>query len=141
MSKRHRAGAFTLIELLLVMVILVVLASIVTVGWTKQRARADFTKAKTDIANYSTALDAFQITCGRFPTDEEGLNALTTNPGLPGWTGPYVKIIELDPWGDNYVYQAPGTHFPDSYDLHSAGPDKHDGDEDDIGNWQGGSAM
>lgn len=130
----HRA--FTLIELLLVMVILVVLAAIAGVNYGKYANRARVTKVKADLHQLGTALSAFQIDCGRLPTTDEGLGALASNPGASQWTGPYMDIIPRDPWDTPYVYQAPGEHLPHSFDLHSVGPDKQDGNEDDIGNWQ-----
>lgn len=130
--------AFTLIELLLVMVILVVLASVVTVQITQYRDKANLAKTKTDLHQLGTALTAFQIDCGQFPKDEEGLNALANDPGMSNWNGPYINVVPTDGWGSPYIYHAPGEHLPKSFDLYSAGPDKREGNEDDIANWQQG---
>ena len=134
-AKRIRARAFTLIELLLVTVILVVLASVVVPQFARRPDDARRAVAKVDIKMLETALAAFQIDCGRFPTNDEGLAVLVKNPGLDGWRGPYVKLVPNDPWGTPYIYQAPGTNLPDSFDLYSLGRDKQEGN-DDIANWQ-----
>ena len=138
MTTGRSVRAFTLIELLLVMVILVVLSGLVAVRFTQHRQKASIAAAKTDIRNYETAITTFQIDCGRFPTDEEGLSALVTNPGVAGWGGPYVKFVTSDPWGNPFIYQAPGAYLPDMFDLYSCGPDKQPGNEDDIVNWRSG---
>ncbi len=133
---RDRLNGFTLIELILVMVILVILASIMVPGVSRYRDRANLAKVRTDVKNLETCLGAFQIDCGRFPTNDEGLGVLVNDPGIPNWDGPYVKLVPSDPWGTPYVYQAPGPHFPKSFDLSSIGADKSAGTEDDLGNWQ-----
>jgi general secretion pathway protein G len=134
---RHEARGFTLIELLLVLVILTVLASLIVPQFTNQSKRAKSTAAKTDISNIGTALDAFEIDAGRYPTNDEGLDALVQQPsGVTEWHGPYLKQIKSDPWGNPYIYRYPGQHNTNSYDLSSAGPDGHDGDDDDVTNWK-----
>ena len=131
----RRHNAFTLIELLLVMVILVVLAAVVVPKFTNRSEQARTTAAKTQINSFETALDAFEVDCGRYPSSEEGLGALVSPPsGVQGWHGPYVKAIPADPWGTPYVYRYPGTHNAASYDVFSMGPDQHEGN-DDIDNW------
>ena len=129
-----RAG-FTLIELLLVLVILAVLAAVVVPKFTSRGKQARETAASTDISNLETALDAFQVDTGRFPTSDEGLGALLTQPGnVKTWHGPYIKKQPIDPWSNAYVYRYPGTHNPNSYDLFSMGEDGREGN-DDIDNW------
>jgi general secretion pathway protein G len=134
---RGRRNAFTLIELLLVMVILVILASIVVPKMTGYSERARKTKAVTEIESFKSALKMFEIDCGRFPTSEEGLQALTHQPnGVQGWKqGGYMDDIPNDPWGNPYQYRSPGQHNPDGFDVFSMGPDGHEGGTDDIGNW------
>jgi general secretion pathway protein G len=132
---RRAASAFTLIELLLVMVILVVLASVVVPKFASRSEQAKFTAAKTDLANFETALDAFEIDNGRYPSTEEGLSALVVAPSdATGWHGPYIKSVPTDPWGTPYNYQYPGAHMQAGFDLYSYGPDKREGN-DDIVNW------
>jgi type II secretion system protein G len=101
-------------------------------------------------AGHKTVLGMFKMDCGRYPTTEEGLNALITRPkDMPvhEWHGPYFDPPELpkDPWGHDYVYRCPGIHNPDGFDLFSCGPDgvsKTSGDdEDDFNNWNPESYM
>src|SRR5215211_1529328 len=85
-------SAFTLIELLLVLVILAVLAAVVVPKFTNRSEQARTTAAKTDISAMDTALDAFEVDCGRYPSNEEGLKVLVEAPtNLQNWRGPYVK--------------------------------------------------
>src|SRR5437016_1665024 len=122
---RIYSRAFTLVELLLVLVILAVLAGIVVPKFTKRSEQARIAAATTDIANLGTALDTFEVDTGRYPTSDEGLRALMDAPGnAKEWKGPYLKrTVEKDPWGNPYVYHAPGQHNPTSYDLYSYGAD------------------
>jgi general secretion pathway protein G len=131
------ARAFTLIELLLVLVILGTLAALVVPKFTKRPEQAKITAAHTDIANIGLMLDTFEIDCGRYPTTEEGIRALIDQPqGLTGWHGPYVERgLPKDQWGNPYVYRCPGQHNVNSYDLYSFGPDGQEGGADDIDNW------
>ena len=136
----HRHSAFTLIELLLVMVILIILASIVVPKMSGYSEKARKSKAITEISSFKTALQAFEIDCGRFPTSDEGLRALVQAPaGVQGYkTGGYLDANEVpnDPWTRPYQYRCPGRQkHPDGYDVFSMGPDGHEGGDDDIGNW------
>ncbi|HVT88637.1 MAG TPA: type II secretion system major pseudopilin GspG [Tepidisphaeraceae bacterium] len=134
-SVPNRVRAFTLIELLLVMVILVILASVVVPMFPRRTDDARKTRAMADVSSLETAISTFNVDCGRYPSNDEGLLALTKNPGMDDWKGPYLKLVPIDPWGNSYVYHVPGTHLPDMFDLYSYGPDKQEGN-DDIGNWQ-----
>jgi general secretion pathway protein G len=127
---------FTLIELLLVLVILAVLAAVVVPKFTSRSKQARETAAKTDISNLETAIDAFEIDTGRYPTSDESLGALVNAPsGLDDWRGPYIKRgIPKDPWGREYLYRQPGTHNTTGFDLYSLGEDGREGN-DDITNW------
>ena len=131
------AQAFTLIELLLVLVILATLAALVVPKFTKRSEQAKVTAAHTDISNVELALDAFEVDCGRFPSTEEGLRALLEQPSSTiGWQGPYLKRgMPKDPWGNLYLYRYPGQHNVSSYDLYSFGPDGQEGGADDVDNW------
>ncbi len=135
--KYRRKAGFTLIELLLVLVILGTLAAIVVPKFTRRSEQARLTAARTDIANLEVALDTFEIDTGRYPTTEEGLQALVeAPPGITGWKGPYIKRgVPKDPWGNDYRYQCPGQHNSSGYDLFSCGPDGKEGGDDDIDNW------
>jgi general secretion pathway protein G len=129
-------SAFTLIELLLVLVILAVLAAVVVPKFTNRTEQARITAAKTDISNIEGALDTFEVDNGRYPSTEEGLRALVEAPaGMQNWRGPYIKRgIPNDPWGNAYVYRYPGAKNASGYDLSSNGPDGREG-TDDLDNW------
>ncbi|HET6251699.1 MAG TPA: type II secretion system major pseudopilin GspG [Tepidisphaeraceae bacterium] len=132
---RRRRGtreAFTLIELLLVLVILAVLASIVVLNFGSIFGQSDETKAKVDIATLGTALDMYRANVKSYP---QSLDALVTNTeNQPDWKGPYVqKGLPSDPWHHAYVYVFPGQHNPDSYDLSSNGDGKHA--TENLDNW------
>lgn len=136
-----RAG-FTLVELLLVLVILGTLAAIVLPKFAGRTEQARITAARTQLATFATALDAFEVDNGYYPKGSDGLKDLILQPrDAPNWKGPYLRATEipLDPWGNPYVYECPGRHNPNGYDLMSMGPDGRAGTEDDITNWDTGS--
>ena len=135
--RRARRNAFTLIELLLVLVILSILAAVVVPKFTNRTEQAREAAAKTEISGMDAAMDTFEIDNGRYPTNEEGIAALTNMPpGLEGnWKGPYLKKeVTADQWGTPYVYKYPGQHHANGFDLSSLGPDRREGN-DDITNW------
>ncbi len=136
-SARDQAG-FTLIELLIVVIILGVLAGLVgprlfgRVGQSRQAA------ARVQIELLGAALDQFKLDVGRYPSSQEGLQALQQSPGnAPGWEGPYLKKeVPRDPWGNPYQYRSPGEHG--EYDLASLGSDGAaggDGEAADVTSW------
>ena len=130
---------FTLIELMLVIVIIGALAAMVVPRLAGRSEEARIGVAKTDIkANIATALKLYELDNGRFPTTEQGLQALQTKPLSPpvpqNWKGPYIEQDPLDPWKRAYVYRYPGTHPPRDYDLSSLGPDGVES-HDDVTNW------
>ena len=135
--RTRRYNAFTLIELLLVLVILAVLAAVVVPKFTNRSEQAKVTAAKTDISNMETALDVFETDCGRYPNGDEGLQALVANTGnTQGWKGPYLKRLNQDPWGHPYQYLNPGVRG--EVDVFSFGADGQaggTGNDADIGNW------
>ena len=142
-TRRHRSKAldevgFTLIELLIVVIILGVLAGLVgprlfgRVGQSRQAA------ARVQIELLGAALDQFKLDVGRYPSSQEGLQALQQSPGnAPGWEGPYLKKdIPRDPWGAPYQYRSPGEHG--EYDLVSLGSDSApggDGEATAVTSW------
>jgi general secretion pathway protein G len=136
MRKNRGRSGFTLIELLLVVVILGVLAALVLPRFMGRTQQARETAAMADVSNISTALNAFEIDTGRYPTTEEGLAALIDPPpGAQNWRGPYLQRgLPRDPWGNPYQYRYPGQRNPRGFDLFSTGPDGREGN-DDIGNW------
>lgn len=136
-SKLTARGAFTLVEMLLVLVILAVLAAIVIPKFAGRTQQAKVTAAQSQISSFQLALDAFEVDNGYYPTGSNGLNALVTPPGnAQNWKGPYLqKGIPADPWGNAYIYTCPGKNNPTSYDIMSMGPDGRVGGDDDITNW------
>jgi len=135
-ARISRLRAFTLVELLLVLVILGILAALVLPKFTGRTEQARVTAAVTQIATFGTALDAFEVDTGSYPRGQDGLQQLITAPAdITGWRGPYLKSdIPLDPWGHPYAYEFPGRLNPSGYDLRSAGPDGQLGTADDIAN-------
>lgn len=124
-------------ELLLVLVILGVLATIVATRFTGTTGKAKITAAKTQMSNIKGALTSYEIELGSFPTTQQGLEALTEMPSgvdEAQWRRFLDEKVENDPWGNAWVYRFPGTHNND-YDLYSAGPDSIEGNDDDIKNW------
>lgn len=133
---RRGQGGFTLVEIMVVVAILGVLASVALPRLTGRTQEARIQAARLEVENLGTALDAYEYDCGRYPTTSEGLSALQSSDGAgPGWKGPYLRRrVPLDPWRNPYVYQSPGIDGRD-YDLLSWGPDGRAGGDDDIGNW------
>jgi general secretion pathway protein G len=139
-TNRARHGAFTLVELLLVLTILAILAGIVLPSMVGRGQQARITRAQTEISTFSTALGAFEVDNGFFPKGRNGLLALVQRPSnAQNWHGPYLAdktTVPLDPWNNPYVYECPGKHNPNGFDLMSMGPDGRIGGDDDICNWE-----
>lgn len=135
---RRTDGGFTLIELMIVVVILGLLATIVMPRILSRPEQARRTKAKIDIRNIESALALFKTDTGRFPTTSEGLEALVSDPGIKGYNGDgYLDKAPVDPWGNKYIYISPGVRNRD-YELESYGRDGEDGgtaDDADIESW------
>ncbi len=132
------AKGFTLIELMIVVVILGLLATIVMPKILNRPEQARRVKAKAEISNIQSALAYFRTDVGRFPTTSEGIEALVTNPGLKGYNSEgYLQRVPLDPWGHKYIYISPGIKSKD-YDLESYGKDGEEGgagDDRDVESW------
>ena len=131
--------SFTLMEMILVIVIIAMLATLVLTQIAGRGKEARIGVAKSQISSLKTALNAFELDCGRFPSAAEGLTALVEKPaGLPEsakWRQ-YLdeSRVPLDPWDRSFIYRYPGTVNEGGYDLLSAGPDGKEGTDDDIGN-------
>ena len=140
LSRFHRKGrrGFTLIELLVVMAIIALLADLVGPRLFPKLGKGKQSAAKAQIELLGQALDQFRLDVGRYPTTQEGLNALSANPGVDKWEGPYLKKgLPADPWDRPYQYQSPGTHG--EYDLQSYGRDGQpggDGEDKDVTSWE-----
>ncbi len=138
-SRAGLAAGFTLLELLVVMVIIGLLAGLVAPRYFAQVGKSQVKVARAQLDALDKALDQFRLDVGRYPTTEEGLQALVAAPtGETRWAGPYLKKgVPADPWGRPSLYQQPGTHGGD-FDLLSYGKDGRpggSGEDADVGNW------
>jgi len=130
-------SGFTLIEIMLVVVIIGTLVAMVVPRLVGRSEQARVAAAQADIrSNIATALRLYELDNGNFPSTAEGLKALLVNPGSAGnWSGPYLEMPPLDPWGKEYKYKSPGDHRQADYDLSSLGKDGTES-ADDIKNWE-----
>ncbi|MCG8519640.1 MAG: type II secretion system major pseudopilin GspG [Pseudomonadales bacterium] len=134
----HNRG-FTMMELLIVLVIIGLLAALVGPTLYKQISPAKTSVAKAQIENFMSALDAYFIDTGTFPTTQQGLIALRDKPTTAtNWNGPYLKKeLPNDPWGNPYVYKSPGRNG--GYEILSLGSDGSPGgaeDAKDVTSWE-----
>ena len=139
--KRRRRPAFTLVEVLLVLVILVIIGSLAVTAYGPIQDKANKKAAMAQIKLFENSLRFYRADLNNYPlTQQGGLEALREPPAdltdPDKWQGPYLEDpVPVDPWDNPYQYVSPGTHNPDGYDVWSFGPDGIDGTEDDIGNW------
>ena len=140
LARLRRAAGFTLIELMVVLVIIGVLAALIVPNVLDRADDARSTAARTDVTNLTQALKLYKLDNPRYPTAEQGLQALvskpTTPPIPPNWR-PYVEKLPTDPWGHAYQYLNPG--IKGEVDVMSLGADGQPGGEGkdaDIGSWQ-----
>jgi general secretion pathway protein G len=136
---RREAGV-TLIEMMVVVVIIALFAALVLPKMMNQAGKAKRVAARSQINAYMTALGAYKLDTGVYPTTEQGLQALRVKPeNVNNWQGPYTdKDISNDPWGAPYVYHYPGEHGDDP-DIMSYGTDGQpggDGENADIVSWK-----
>jgi general secretion pathway protein G len=139
---RGRPG-FTLIEILVVIAVISVLAALVAPNVFRHVGTAKDAAARSQIEMLGAALDAYRLDNGRYPSSEQGLDALwqtpATEPRPLNWRGPYLrKAVPLDPWGHAYVYVSPGEVNVQGFDLLSLGADGQmggEGEDTDIANW------
>lgn len=139
-TRRSRQSGVTLIEMLVVVTIIALFAAIVAPRMLSRGDAARRTAARAQINSFMTALGAYKLDTGVFPTTEQGLNALRVKPqGLNNWQGPYLpQEIPNDPWGNAYLYKFPGEHG-DEPDVVSLGADRQpggDGNNADIESWK-----
>ena len=141
MNRINRQSGFTLIEIMVVIVIIGILASVVVPRVMDNPDKARTAKAKHDIQALESALDIYRLDNFTYPTTDQGLEALVTKPsGSPepkNWkNGGYIKKLRKDPWGNDYLYLHPGQHGEmDIYSLGADGAPGGDGVFTDIGSW------
>ncbi len=139
-ARRSAERGFTLVELLVVITIIALIMGIVGPRVLNYLTESKAKAAKIQIESFASALDLFFLDTGRYPAGSEGLQALVRRPGnIASWNGPYLKggVVPPDPWGNPYVYRAPGQHG--TYDLLSYGSDGTEGGTaaaQDITSWQ-----
>jgi general secretion pathway protein G len=130
----------TLIEILVVLTLIAVVMGIVGGNYLQRGEQAKAKAAKIEIDQIGQTLDLFKLEVGRYPTSQEGLQALIAAPaGVNNWNGPYWKkgTLPKDPWGNEYKYTSPGQHG--AYDITSLGADGKEGGEGtnkDINSWE-----
>lgn len=137
-------AGLTLIEVMVVVLVLGILAALVVPNVFSHVATAKRESARAQIEMLNAALDAYRLHNGRYPTTEQGLEALREKPATPpvpdDWRGPYLrKDVPTDPWGTPYVYRSPGTESEWGYDLLSYGKDGEPGGEGeaaDVKAWE-----
>ena len=129
MSKLERGACeagFTIVEIMVVVIIIGMLATIVATNVVSRQSKAQVVKAQMQIRVFGDSLDLFKLDVTRYPTEEEGLEALVEDPGVDSW-GPesYIKTIPADPWGNDYVYIYDADE--DTCDVISYGKDGKEG--------------
>jgi general secretion pathway protein G len=136
--KSRKNHGFTLLEMMLVVMIIAMLlaAAVHFMGGNVSYARE--VRVKADIDSITTELKMYDAMNGFLPSSDQGLQVLVTRPDSdpkPTQWRSLMDKLPVDPWQQPYVYQNPGTHNPNSFDLYSMGPDRKPGTDDDIGNW------
>lgn len=136
LNSREGEAGFTLLELLVVIVILGLLIGLVAPAVLRQLGHAKDSIAKQSIERIGSVLDLYKLDVGAYPSTQDGLQALITQPAdAPAWAGPYIKSNKLphDPWGHPYMYQSPSSRPGLDYDLCSLGPSDKLGQPGDPG--------
>lgn len=130
---RRGMEGLTLIEILVVVTILGIIAGIVGVAVVGQLQDAQVDATKVQISEIAKNLDLYKVRFHRYPTTQEGLQAMVSPPE---GKKPIMESIPKDPWGADYIYVSPGQHNPSKFDLQSKGPDGVADSEDDVTNWK-----
>jgi general secretion pathway protein G len=133
-QKNKLRRAFTLVEMLLVVTIIGILAALVIPRIVGVSERSRVTAAQADIqGGIKSALGQYEVDNGFYPKSLQDLLVQPSN--AKNWHGPYLDKLPTDPWGNPYIYNYPGKHTQNSYDLLSPGPDSKEGTDDDIVSW------
>ncbi len=142
-KKRFATKAFTILELLAVLVILGIIVGVVAPNIMGRVKKANIETTKVQLNTISQGLNQFSMECGFFPSSEQGLDALIAAPTIgrtcssfdsSGYLG--KKVLPQDPWKKPFIYVSPGQVNPESFDLYSSGPDGTPDTEDDIKAWE-----
>ncbi|AJJ09399.1 type II secretion system protein G [Yersinia rohdei] len=133
-----KMGGFTLLEIMVIIIILGLLASLTIPSLMANKNRADQQKTLSDIVAIENALDMYKLDNGYYPTEAQGIDALIVKPielPIPRSYPPngYIRRLPRDPWNNTYQMTNPGRY--EEIDIFSAGPDREVGTDDDIGNW------
>jgi general secretion pathway protein G len=137
-TTRNKRGGFTLVEIMVVVIVIGILAATIIPKFMGTTHDAKIATAKSNIAELESDLERFNVHLDRYPSTEEGLNALIEKPADDEgkWRGPYITKLRTDPWGHPYHYKYPGTHHTAGPDLWAIDPDaKVEGAGAEIGNW------
>lgn len=135
MKMKRKERGFTLLEIMIVVSIIVILLGLAISKIGNPTGFAKDTAVRADVQSISTQLKLYESMNGFYPTTEQGLQALVTQPETePKPTRWYQLFREFpkDPWQNNYIYKSPGIKHPESYDLYSAGPDRKPDTADDV---------
>ncbi|QJR80815.1 type II secretion system major pseudopilin GspG [Alteromonas pelagimontana] len=138
MKTLTRTSGFTLIEVMVVLLIIGIMASMVAPSILGNQESAQLKKAAVDIQQMESAMEMYKLRNNRFPTTEQGLEALVSAPTIEPLPrnypeGGFIKRLPEDPWGNPYTLISPGELG--AVDIFSNGPDMEPGTDDDIGNW------
>lgn len=137
-GKQNLRQGFTMIEIMLVLLIMVSIAALGVVTFNGVQNTAKIQMAEAKVQDIAKAVELFNVTIGRYPSTDEGIDALLSCPSSISnpdkWTQ-LIKTIPVDPWDNPFQYQYPSSHDSNGFDIWSCGPDGISGTDDDITNW------
>ncbi len=137
-KRNGRREGFTLIEVMLVLIILVIIGSLAVNTFSGTQEAANIRAARAQVGLVRSAIDRYRLDMNKYPGQLQDLWEEPSDKAQAElWlSGPYIDKMKPDPWGNEYQYASEGKKNPDKYDFWSNGPDGKDGTEDDIGNWE-----